>query len=133
MSEREDYFWGFITGVPDRGRLQARLVLPEGNLVAGGLPGAVTRRRYHRSGQRNSKPEITAGFGQYSEDHQRWQDEASGQWYPCSPVDREYCQIQASDCGFYWRKTALTRFMRRGELVRYRFSAITESSWGDDV
>lgn len=37
-------------------------------------------------------PETTvnmAGVGQYSQDGKRWQDEASGQWYPCSDTDEE--------------------------------------------
>ena len=81
--------------------------------------------------KRNQKQEdMTAGFGEYSEDGQRWRDEASGQWYPCSPVDREYCQIQASSSGFYWRMTALWRLMRRGAAVRHQFSAVTESTNG---
>lgn len=130
MSEREDKFWSDITGVLIVGAFKLawfflRTFWWLGAFLVLSLGAGITALA-----KRNSEPEITAGFGQYSEDHQRWQDEVSGQWYPCSSVDREYCQIQASDCGFYWRNTALSRLMRRGALVRYRFSAVTESSNG---
>ena len=130
MSEREDAFWGGITAILILGALKLAWFLMRAIwwlgvslvLSLGAGIGALAKR--------GQEPDITGGSGQYSEDHQLWQDEASGQRYPCSPVDREYCQIQASEHGFYWRKTALARLIRRGALVRYKFSAITESSNG---
>ena len=75
-----------------------------------------------------SGPDETIGFGQFSEDGKRWQDNASGHMFPCSQTEFEYCEIQANLAGQYWRSTALSRLMRAGAIWRYRFDAVTDGT-----
>jgi hypothetical protein len=77
-----------------------------------------------------SGPDETAGFGQFSEDGKLWRDSASGRAFPCSETDREHCEIQANMVGQYWRSTALSRLVRAGAIVRYRFDAVTDGAAG---
>jgi hypothetical protein len=73
-----------------------------------------------------SGPDETAGFGGYSEDGKLWRDKASGQLFPYSQTESEYCEIQANLDGQYWRRTALSRLVRSGAIWRYRFDAVTD-------
>jgi hypothetical protein len=75
-----------------------------------------------------SGPDQTAGFGRFTENGKLWQDKASGQLFPCSQTDREYCEIHADLAGQYWRRTALSRLMRAGAIWRYRFDAVTDGT-----
>jgi len=36
--------------------------------------------------------DITTGFGHFSEDETRWQDQHTGQWYPVSKEVQEHCR-----------------------------------------
>ena len=40
--------------------------------------------------------------------------------------DREYCQVEAREAGTDWRRTALSRLLRRGAILRYKFAAVTD-------
>jgi hypothetical protein len=75
-----------------------------------------------------SGPDETAGFGGYSEDGELWRDKASGQLFPYSQAESECCEIQASEAGTYWRRTALSRLVRSGAIMRYRFDAVTDGT-----
>ncbi len=75
-----------------------------------------------------SRPDETAGFGQFSKDQKLWQDQASGQLFRVSETDRECCEIHADLAGQYWRRTALSRLVRAGAIWRYRFDAVTEGT-----
>jgi hypothetical protein len=75
-----------------------------------------------------SGPDETAGFGQYSEDGELWRDKASGQLFPYSQAETEHCEIQASQAGTDWRRTALSRLVRSGAIMRYRFDAVTDGT-----
>jgi hypothetical protein len=75
-----------------------------------------------------SGPDETAGFGGYPEDGELWRDKASGQLFPYSQTESECCEIQASEAGTYWRRTALSRLVRSGAIMRYRFDAVTDGT-----
>jgi hypothetical protein len=77
-------------------------------------------------------PDESAAFGQYSDDGRLWQDRATGQWYPCSQTERERCEVEATEAGFYWRRTAISRLMRAGAVLRYRFCAVGGGSSAAD-
>jgi hypothetical protein len=79
-----------------------------------------------RSGK--SGPDETTGSGGYSEDRELWRDNASGQLFPYSPTESERCEIRASEAGTYWRRTALSRLVRSGAIMRYRFDAVTDGT-----
>lgn len=80
--------------------------------------GAMALARLGRPG-----PDLTAGFGRYSADGRFWLDDASGQQYPCGGSEREYCEVEADQTGTYWRRTAVSRLLRGGAMVRYTFYA----------
>ncbi|MCW2912255.1 MAG: hypothetical protein JWN52_323 [Actinomycetia bacterium] len=74
------------------------------------------------------EPDETVGFGEYSEDCQRWQDQASGQWFPVSPTDVENCEVKVEMGGFAWRRMAIARLTGAGAIVRYTFFAVSEDA-----
>jgi hypothetical protein len=76
-----------------------------------------------------ARPDDTAGFGRFLDDT-HWQDDATGSVYPAAAAEREYCEIYAADAGTYWRRTAISRLLRMGAIMRYRFDAITEAGPG---
>lgn len=73
-------------------------------------------------------PDEAAGIGELTTDKEHWQDAASGQLFPVSETEYEYCEIRATMAGTYWRDTALSRLVRKGAILRYRFDAVTEGS-----
>ncbi|MGH3185697.1 MAG: hypothetical protein ACRDPY_00665 [Streptosporangiaceae bacterium] len=79
------------------------------------------------------KPDITTGFGHFSEDGTRWQDQHTGQWYPISEEIREHCVIEASMGGLAWRRNALSRLVKRGAIYRYTFAAVSDANAGRAV
>jgi hypothetical protein len=81
---------------------------------------------------RRGRPELnTAGVGHYdSQAKRRWQDEESGQWYPCSDTEQQSCEVIAKRSGLYWRESAKQRMHLHkrylgGVIDRYVFSAVT--------
>ncbi len=68
-------------------------------------------------------------LGRYLDDGTGWQDEASGDVYPLSG-ERERCEIHAVEAGTYWRRTAISRLLRGGAILRYRFAALTDAGSG---
>jgi hypothetical protein len=73
------------------------------------------------------KPDETEGFGVYSSDRTVWRDRKTNQSYACSDTDTEYCEVYATQDGQYWRRTAISRLLRMGAMVRYRFNAVIEN------
>lgn len=78
-----------------------------------------------------TKTEEGADFGDYSEDREIWKTRKTGLTYPCSSTDIEYCDVQATVAGQYWRRTAISRLMRMGAIWRYRFDAVVDKSAED--
>jgi hypothetical protein len=74
---------------------------------------------------RRGRETDTGRFGRYLENHAGWRDTASGTVYQVGP-DREFCQVEASETGVDWRRTALSRLLRRGAIIRYTFAAVTD-------
>ena len=72
--------------------------------------------------------DITTGFGHFSEDETRWQDQHTGQWYPVSKEVQEHCVVEASMGGLAWRRNALSRLVKRGAVFRYTFAAVSADS-----
>jgi hypothetical protein len=66
------------------------------------------------------------GFGHYLEGGALWQDDASGAVYPVSATDYEHCEIHATMAGTYWRRTAISRLVRMGAMLRYRFDTVAD-------
>jgi len=66
--------------------------------------------------------------GRYSDDGRLWLDEGTGQQYPVSETETEYCEVEADQTGMYWRRTAVSRLLRSGAIVRYKFYAISRGS-----
>ena len=76
------------------------------------------------------KADDTAGFGRYSGDPRLWLDDKTGEQYPVSDTETEYCEVEADQAGMYWRRTAVSRLLRGGAIVRYKFYAISKGSQG---
>jgi hypothetical protein len=74
---------------------------------------------------RQGRETDTGRFGRYLKDDAGWQDAASGVFYPLGP-DRESCRVEARETGIDWRRTARSRLLRRGTIIRYRFVAVTD-------
>jgi hypothetical protein len=77
------------------------------------------------------RPDDTAGFGRYSDDHRLWLDDASGLQYPSSRSDTEYCEVEADQTGMYWRRTAASRLLKGGAIVHYKFYAVRKQAPGE--
>jgi hypothetical protein len=71
------------------------------------------------------KPDENAGFGRYSADGDQWQDSKTSEWYPVRLGEQETCEVHAIRGGFHWQRNALSRLVRRGAIVRYRFTAVS--------
>ena len=120
-----DFFTGFVIGVLVLGSLKAGWFLLRSAwwllafvvLSVGAGIAAVAR-----AGGSGAVDPIEPGH--YSDDHSRWQDEISGRWYACSATGREHCEIRADDAGYYWRRSALMRLLKRGVVIRSKFCAV---------
>jgi hypothetical protein len=75
-------------------------------------------------------PDTTTGFGHFTENGTRWQDQHTGQWYPVSDEAQEHCVIEASMGGLAWRRNALSRLVKRGAIFRYTFAAVGDGRAG---
>jgi len=73
-----------------------------------------------------AKPDETQGFGVYSPDRTVWRDRKTNLSYPVSDTETEYCEVHATQDGQYWRRTAISRLVRMGAIVRYRFNAVID-------
>lgn len=78
------------------------------------------------------KVDDRAGFGRYSGDPRLWLDEGTGERYPVSDTETEYCEIEADQTGMYWRRTAVSRLLRGGAIVRYKFYAVAKGGQDAD-
>jgi hypothetical protein len=76
-----------------------------------------------RSGR--PRPDGSAGFGHFTDDHTCWQDEKSGVQYPVRDEELDACEVQAIQGGMHWQRTALSRLVKRGAVVRYTFAAVS--------
>jgi hypothetical protein len=76
-----------------------------------------------RSGR--PRPDASAGFGHFTDDRVSWQDEKSGVRYPVRDGEPDTCQVEAIQGGMHWQRTALSRLVRRGAVVRYKFAAVS--------
>lgn len=81
-----------------------------------------------RGGRRPA--EDSGKSGQYLPDGTGWRDDESGIVYPVSGTELERCEIHATEAGTYWRRTAVSRLLRGGALLRYRFAALTDPAPG---
>lgn len=75
-------------------------------------------------------PDVSAGFGRFTDDRAYWQDEKSGVRYPVRDEELDTCEIQAVQGGMHWQRTALSRLVKRGAVVRYQFAAVSDGSPG---
>jgi hypothetical protein len=78
-----------------------------------------------------SAPDETVGFGHFSPDGERWQDNHNGQWYPVADQPQEQCVVEASMGGLALQRNALSRLVRRGAIFRYTFAAVGEEASGE--
>jgi hypothetical protein len=127
LSEEERHAWTFIKAVAWLWWFVVRIAWWLAVLVVlsigAGIVGLVRLAR--------PKADDTAGFGRYSDDRRLWLDEGNGQQYPVSDTETEYCEVEADQTGMYWRRTAVSRLLRGGAIVRYKFYAI--STGGQDA
>lgn len=79
-----------------------------------------------RSGR--PRPDESAGFGHLTGDRAYWQDEQSGVRYPVRAGEPDTCEVQAIQGGLHWQRTALSRLVKRGAVVRYQFAAVSDGS-----
>jgi hypothetical protein len=88
---------------------------------------------------RRGRETDTGRFGRYLEDGSGWRDDASGAVYLLGP-DLEFCRVEARETGVDWRRTALSRLLRRGAIIRYQLAAVTDpapdgrhgiAAWGE--
>lgn len=84
--------------------------------------GVVALAKLGRTG-----PDITTGFGHFSEDGAQWQDQHTDQWYPVGQEVRERCVIEATMGSLAWRRNALSRLLKRGAIFRYTFAAVSDN------
>jgi hypothetical protein len=92
-------------------------------LLASIVTGIIALTRINRS-----RPEEVEGFGHYSEDQTRWEDQKTGQWYPINRTGHEKCVVQATMGGLHWQRNALSRLVKRGAIFHYTFSAVSDGA-----
>lgn len=73
----------------------------------------------------------TEGFGQFSPDRTRWQDAHSGRWYSVTSEPQEHCVVETAMGGLAYRRNAISRLVRRGAIIRHKFSVVSDG--GDAV
>lgn len=76
------------------------------------------------------RPDVSAGFGHLTPDGAYWQDEKSGARYPVRGGEPDACEVEAIQGGMHWQRTALSRLVRRGAVVRYKFAAVSGGNPG---
>jgi hypothetical protein len=81
-----------------------------------------------RSGR--GDPDVSAGFGHLTDDRACWQDEKSGARYPVRDGELDTCEVQAIQGGLHWQRTALSRLVKHGAVVRYTFAAVSGGGSG---
>jgi len=76
---------------------------------------------------RSGRPrlDVSAGFGHFTDDRTCWQDEKTGVRYPVRDGKLDTCEVQAIQGGMHWQRTALSRLVKRGAVVRYTFAAVS--------
>jgi hypothetical protein len=79
-----------------------------------------------RSGR--PRPDVSAGFGHFTDDRAGWQDEKTGALHPVRDEELDTCEVQAIQGGIHWQRTALSRLVKRGAVVRYTFAAVSNGS-----
>jgi hypothetical protein len=76
----------------------------------------------------HGRPADTGRFGEFTQDSAQWRDDASGTAYPVVSGQYETCEVQAEEAGTYWRSTAISRMLRQGAIMRYRFVAVIDGT-----
>ena len=76
---------------------------------------------------KSGRPQLdeSAGFGHLTDDRASWQDEKSGVHYPVRAGEVDTCAVHAIQGGMHWQRTAVSRLVKRGAVVRYTFAAVS--------